>query len=384
MKLGVEVFFDEYVSEYEGKRIGLVTNMTGVDHQLRSTIDRFFNHEALNLVALYSPEHGIRGMAQAGEKVQSIEEDPHTGLPVYSLYGETRKPTPEMLQNIDVMVFDLQDIGARYYTYIYTMAYVMEACGEQGIEVTILDRPNPIGGDVVEGNFVEPELRSFVGLYPIPNRHGLTVGELAHLFKGEFGVKAQINVIPMTGWSRHMHFLDTDLLWVPPSPNVTSEEMCLLYPGTCLVEGTNLSEGRGTTRPFEYIGAPFINGMDLAEALNREGLPGVLARPVSFKPTFQKFEEEHCEGVQLHVVDRNQLHSVAVGLKLLTTIARMYPEDFEFLKYEEHRHYFFDLLVGTKDLREQILEGSIESFLKQMREDRLAFQKQREPYLLYK
>ncbi|KGX91193.1 exo-beta-N-acetylmuramidase NamZ family protein [Pontibacillus marinus] len=382
MKLGVETFFSDYTEAYSGKRIGLVTNMTGVDHELCSTIDHFYEHEKLNLVALYSPEHGIRGMAQAGEKVNS-NSDPYTGLPVYSLYGDTRKPSADMLQNIDVMVYDLQDIGSRYYTYIYTMAYVMQACGEQGIDFVVLDRPNPIGGIEVEGNLVEPELRSFVGLYPIPNRHGLTVGELAYLFKGEFDVKANLTVIPMTGWSRSMSFQDTDLLWVPPSPNVTSEEMCLLYPGTCLIEGTNLSEGRGTTRPFEYIGAPFINGMHLAKELNKARLPGVIARPVSFKPTFHKFEDEQCEGVQLHITNRNELKSLEVGVQLLVTISWLYQEAFRFEKYEEHKHYFFDLLAGTKSLRKSILAGEVNDYLEELDKQSLAFKKQREPYLLY-
>ncbi|MFC4803228.1 exo-beta-N-acetylmuramidase NamZ domain-containing protein [Neobacillus sp. GCM10023253] len=383
MKIGLDIFFEKYPPEFKGKRIGLVTNMTGVNQRLVPTIDLFHGHPDLHLTALYGPEHGIRGSAKEGEKVQSFV-DPHTNLPVYSLYGASKKPSKEMLDPVDVIFFDLQDIGARYYTFIYTMAYMMEACAEQGKQFVVLDRPNPISGTAVEGNLVEENVRSFVGLYPIPNRHGMTVGEMALLYKHEFGIDCDLTVIPMEGWNRQYYYDETGLFWIPPSPNTTGMDMATLYPGTCLVEGTNLSEGRGTTRPFEYIGAPYLDSYRLARAFNDKQLPGVLARPISFIPTYQKYKEVACEGVQLHVVDRRAIHSLKTGLALLETIADMYPYDFAFVQHEENQRYMFDLLAGTNELRNQIQNGQAHVFLEQCEAQSEAFKIQREPYLLYK
>lgn len=383
MKLGLDVFLEQYVEKFTGKRIGLVTNMTGVNSNLVPTIDIFHGHLYIKLTALFGPEHGIRGDAKEGETVAS-SIDPYTKLPVYSLYGETRKPNREMLDGVDVIVFDLQDIGTRYYTYIYTMAYVMEACAEFGKQFVVLDRPNPISGVGAEGNLVEEDVRSFVGLYPIPNRHGMTVGELALLFNHEFDIHCDLTVVPMSGWERKMFYDETGLHWVPPSPNTTGIDMSILYPGTCLVEGTNLSEGRGTTRPFEYIGAPYIEGYKLAKIFNEKKVPGVLARPVSFIPTYQKYKDEVCEGIQLHVVDRRNIHSLETGLLLLETIAHMYPDQFEFVQYNKQDRYFFDLLAGTKDLRTFILSGEVKLFLASCTKDLEAFNEQKKPYLLYK
>ena len=269
VKLGLDIFLENNYEQFKGKRVGLITNMTGVNEGLIPSIDLFHEHPGINLVALYGPEHGIRGDAKEGEKVES-SVDPYTGVPVYSLYGTSKKPSKEMLDPVDVIVFDLQDIGARYYTFIYTMAYVMEACAEHGKQFVVLDRPNPITGTAMEGNLVEEDVRSFVGLYPIPNRHGMTVGELALLFKYEFGINCELTIVPMDGWRRHMYYDETGLFWVPPSPNTTGIDMSVLYPGTCLVEGTNLSEGRGTTKPFEYVGAPYIDGYRLAKRFNEK------------------------------------------------------------------------------------------------------------------
>lgn len=383
MKLGVDVFLEQYVSKFVGKRIGLVTNMTGVNHRLTPTIDLFYDHPDINLTALYGPEHGIRGDAKEGEIVES-SIDKYTNLPVYSLYGASKKPSKEMLENVDVVVFDLQDIGARYYTFIYTMAYVMEACAEHGKHFVVLDRPNPISGVSMEGNIVQEDVRSFVGLYPLPNRHGMTVGELANLYKHEFGIHCELTVVPMNGWERRMYFDETGLLWVPPSPNTTGIDMSTLYPGTCLVEGTNLSEGRGTTRPFEYVGAPYIEGYLLAKRFNERKVPGVIARPVSFVPTYQKHKDKVCEGVQLHVVNRMELHSLKTGLTLLELIAEMYPDDFTFLQQGESKKYFFDLLAGTKTLREKILNGKVQGFLESSIAKLDSFSEIRKPYLIYK
>jgi uncharacterized protein YbbC (DUF1343 family) len=264
------------------------------------------------------------------------------------------------------------------------MAYMMEACAEQGKQFVVLDRPNPISGTAVEGNLVEENVRSFVGLYPIPNRHGMTVGELALLYKYEFGIDCDLTVIPMAGWEREQYYDETGLFWVPPSPNTTGIDMATLYPGTCLVEGTNLSEGRGTTRPFEYVGAPYLDSYRLARAFNDKQLPGVLARPISFIPTYQKHKEAACEGVQLHVVDRRAIHSLKTGLTLLEIIADIYPNDFAFVQHEENQRYMFDLLAGTNELRNQILNGRAHVFLEHCDAQSEAFKIRREPYLLYK
>lgn len=381
MKLGLEVFLETAYKQFKHQKIGLVTNMTGVNQQLIPAIDLFYHHPHIKLTALYAPEHGIRGDAKEGEKVTSTV-DPYTGLPVYSLYGTTRKPTKEMLEPVDVIVFDLQDIGSRYYTFIYTMAYVMEACMEEGKHVVVLDRPNPIGGIKMEGNVVEEDVRSFVGLLPIPNRHGMTVGELAVLFKHVFGYYCELTVIHMVGWRRTMYFDQTGLFWVPPSPNTPTLDMSMLYPGTCLVEGTNLSEGRGTTKPFEVIGAPFIDGQILASAFNQRNIPGVLARPTSFTPFYQKYKNQLCGGVQLHIEDRHLLNSVVTGILLLEIVASLYPDAFSFITNENNK-YFFDLLAGTKSLRQFILEEKAKVFVNACEDELESFRQVREPYLLY-
>ncbi|SHG46907.1 exo-beta-N-acetylmuramidase NamZ family protein [Ornithinibacillus halophilus] len=382
MKLGLDVFLENDYKQFKGQRIGLVTNMTGVNERLIPSIDLFHEHPEIELTALYAPEHGIRGDAKEGEKVESTI-DPYTGLPVFSLYGATRKPTKDMLEPVDVLVFDLQDIGSRYYTFIYTMAYVMEACKENGKQFVVLDRPNPVSGTKMEGNLVEEDVRSFVGLLPIPNRHGMTVGEMALLYKEEFGYDCELTVVPMQGWQRDMYFDQTGLFWVPPSPNTTNMDMSILYSGTCLVEGTNLSEGRGTTRPFELVGAPFIESQQLAKVFNEKKVPGVLARPTSFIPFYQKQKDVTCGGIQLHVEDRDQLNSLEAGIILLETIAELYPNEFEFIKNENEK-YFFDLLAGTKALKTMILEGKSREFLDSCNMSLESFQKLKEPYLLYK
>jgi uncharacterized protein YbbC (DUF1343 family) len=382
MKLGLDLFLETEYKEFQNQRIGLVTNMTGVDQRLNTTIDLFFEHSDIRLVALYGPEHGIRGNAKEGEKVTS-SIDNNTKLPAYSLYGETRRPTKEMMENVDVIVFDMQDIGSRYYTYIYTMAYVMEACAQYNKKMIVLDRPNPIAGINMEGNLVEEDVRSFVGLLPIPNRHGMTIGELAWMFRHEFGYTCDLTVVPMKNWTRDMYYDETGLLWVPPSPNTTNLDMNLLYTGTCLFEGTNISEGRGTTRPFEWIGAPFIDGQKLAKHVNEKRLPGVLARPVTFSPTYQKYNGQVCEGVQLHIIDREQVHSLKTGITLLESIVELYPSDFQFVK-NDHGKYFFDLLAGTKKLRTDIMNIQTDDFFEECNKQLIDFEKVKKQYHLYK
>lgn len=382
MEIGIDNFLNEHLNSVKDKNVGLVTNLTGVNKQLESTIDLLFNHPDIALKALYGPEHGIRGDLKEGEEVNS-SIDSKTTLPVYSLYGETRKPTDEMLENIDVIIFDLQDIGSRYYTYIYTMAYVMEACGENNIEFIVLDRPNPISGIKREGNIVDEDYTSFVGLTPILNRHGLTIGELALLFKNEFDYECNLTVVPMKGWKRSIHYDETDLFWIPPSPNTTSIDMCILYTGTCLFEGTNVSEGRGTTQPFEIIGAPYIDGMELAKKFNSRSLKGVIARPVSFKPTYQKYENELCYGVQLHITDRSEIEPLKSAINLISDITSLYPNSFEFREETESGKSFFDLLAGNGRLRQQILEGTTQDFFNKMDKQEKQFEKLIHPYLLY-
>lgn len=381
MKIGLDLFLEKDYQAFKGKRIGLLTNLTGVNEKLIPAIDLFHEHQDIHLTALYGPEHGIRGDAKEGEQVES-SIDPYTGLPVYSLYGASKKPSKEMLDPVDVIVFDLQDIGSRYYTYIYSMAYVMEACADYGKEFVVLDRPNPISGVSIEGNLVEEDVRSFVGLYPIPNRHGLTVGEIAQFYKHEMGIDCDLTVIKMEGWERQFYYDETDLFWVPSSPNTTGIDMTILYPGTCLIEGTNISEGRGTTKPFEYIGAPYIDGYQLAKAFNQKQLSGVLARPVSYVPNVQKYQGEVCEGVQLHIVDRKSFFSLQTGLTIIELIAEMYPHDFQFR--QQNGKYFFDLLAGTKKLRDIIFQGQTKAFLESCEVEVEQFQQQRQPYLLYK
>lgn len=327
IKLGIErkeLWFDKL----KDKRVGLLTNPTGVDHNLVSSIDIL--HSEINLVKLFSPEHGIRGDIQAGEKVSDYIDE-KTGIKVCTLYGDKKIPTEEMLSDIDVFVFDIQDVGSRLYTYIYSMSYVMQACGKYGKEVVIMDRPNPVGGVKVEGGYIEPECLSFVGLHPIPYRYGLTIGETARLFQGEFGVNCNLTVIPMEGWSRDMYYDQTGLPWVMPSPNMPTLDTAIVYNATCLYEGTNISEGRGTTKPFELVGAPFIKGNKLAEAMNRLNLPGVVFRPAYFTPTFSKHEGKLCGGVQLHVTDRDVFEPVRTGLFLLKEVKEQSGGNFEYL-----------------------------------------------------
>ncbi len=321
--------------------------------------------------------------AKEGEKFTDAVHR-STGIPVFSLYGQSKKPTDAMMEQVDVVVFDIQDIGARYYTYIYTMAYMMEACARTGKRMIVLDRPNPIGGEIVEGNLVNPDYTSFVGLYPIPNRYGMTVGELATLFNEEFHIQCELEVVPMEGWSRNSFHTETGLPWIPPSPNTTSLDMMLLYPGTCLVEGTNLSEGRGTTQPFEIIGAPFIDGEKLQDEVNALGLEGVRARALAFTPTYQKYNGELCEGIQLHITDRRKFRPVESVAQILAVIATMYDEELEFLEYGNLRHPMFDLLAGNDALRQGLLNGDIQSYLHQCNQDTENFMRTRERYLRYR
>ncbi|AJO21362.1 DUF1343 domain-containing protein [Weizmannia coagulans] len=383
-QLGVDVFLKEKVHLLKGKRVGLITNPTGVDQSLNSIVDRFARNPDIHLTALFGPEHGVRGSADAGAYVP-FYTDSKTGLPVYSLYGETKKPTPEMLKDVDVLVFDIQDVGARFYTYIYTMAYAMEAAKEKGIPFIVLDRPNPIGGTKVEGPVLNPAYSSFVGMYSIALRHGMTAGELTKYFNKECGIGADLTVVPMKGWHRDMYADDTPLQWVMPSPNMPTLDTAIVYPGAALIEGTNISEGRGTTRPFELIGAPFIDGDLLAEKLNALGLPGVRFRSASFTPTTSKWAGKLANGIQIHVTDRNVYQSVETGIAIVKTIHDLYPGQFTFRAEDKNGISYFDQLIGNGWVRQDINRGaSLKTIARKWQRDLGTWKKKREKYLMYK
>ncbi|MBG0917804.1 DUF1343 domain-containing protein [Exiguobacterium sp. SRB7LM] len=363
----------------KGKRVGLITNPTGINAERTSIVDLFDQSDDFELTALYGPEHGVRGDAQAGSTVSSYIDDV-TGLPVYSLYGATKKPTPEMLQDVDVLVFDIQDVGTRYYTYIYTMAYAMEAAAENGIPFVVLDRPNPQGGLRVDGPVLDPDYSSFIGLYPIPLKHGMTVGELARLFNTEYQIQADLEVVKMKGWKRSMMYEDTGLPFVMPSPNMPTTDTVNVYPATGLFEGTNLSEGRGTTKPFQLIGAPYIKAHEYANELNGLDLPGVAFRAASFTPTFSKHAGKLTHGVEVYVTDPSRFESTRTGIAMIQTAHSMYPDDFEFLAND-----FIKKLTGNAYVKDMILEGApLEDILTKIEDERDAFLPIRKEYLLYK
>lgn len=362
MKLGVEMLLSKYRYLLSGKRIGVVTNYSVCDGSLISVIDRLTTHSEWSVTKLFGPEHGVLNCAKEGEHVAS-DIDKHSGIEALSLYGALRKPTNEMLKDIDVLVMDLQDVGCRYYTNMNTINYCIEACADSDVPCLVLDRPNPLGGVTREGNLLEEQFSSFVGMSGIPVRHGLTMGELAVFHNGRLSRPAQLTVVRMEGWQRQMTWANTGLPFVPPSPNTSGLEMVWLYPGTCLFEGTNVSEGRGTTHPFEIIGAPYIDGHRLAQAFNKRNLAGVVARPTYFVPAYKKYAGEVCEGVQLHITNYETLRPVRVGISLLQIICDMYPDSFEFLSAGEDGRLQFDLLAGTDQLRRDIEAGRGLDFL---------------------
>jgi len=377
---GLEVLLTDSIHLVRNLEVGLITNHTGIDGGRVHAIDRLAEAPELELAALFSPEHGIRGEAEGGVGIES-QTDPNTGLPIFSLYGETRKPTPEMLRGLDALLFDIQDVGARYYTYVSTMALAMEAAGEAGIPFFVLDRPNPIGGVAVQGNILDPAFASFVGMFPVPMRHGMTPGELARLFQGEFGIRVPLTVVPLENWRRTLLFGDTGLPWVPPSPNMPSVESALHYPGTCLFEGTNLSVGRGTDRAFQLVGAPWLNADSLKSALDGYGMPGVRFEPVTFTPRAPgdgKFGDQEVHGVRL-VYEDPAYDPTYAALALLLEARRQSAARWEW------RPSHFDRLAGTDRLREGIEAGlGIEALRVGWDEALEAFRRMREPYLLYR
>jgi uncharacterized protein YbbC (DUF1343 family) len=403
VKLGVEVFLEKHLDLVKSKRAGLITNPTGIDSAATSTITLFANTPDIHLAALYGPEHGVRGDAQAGEYVP-FDREKKLDIPVFSLYGQSKTPDqdmlanidesmrsfdtndegkiiePPMVENIDVLVFDIQDVGTRIYTYIATMAYAMQTCAENNKEFIVLDRPNPINGIDMEGPTLEyPKYSSFVGLYPIPVRHGMTVGELALLFNANFlSQKTNLTVIPMMGWERSMWFDKTTLPWIRPSPNMPSLETATVYPGQVFLEGTNISEGRGTTKPFEIFGAPWIDGTQLAKALNELKLPGVRFREAQFTPGFSKYQGQFCKGAQIHVIDRTRFKPFETSMHIIQLIMDMNADQFLF-----HAEYF-DKIMGTAIVREELEEHhDVTEIMNKFCDNLDVFRILRKPFLLY-
>jgi uncharacterized protein YbbC (DUF1343 family) len=374
-------------STLDGKRFGVVCNPASVDGELRHVADQFARHQTAELVALFGPQHGFRSDVQDNMIETGHGEDCVRRVPVYSLYSETREPTAQMLQGLDVLVIDLQDVGSRIYTFIYTMANCLIACRKHGVKAIVCDRPNPIAGVDVEGPMLVPGFESFVGQYPIPMRHGMTIGELAQLFNAEFGIGAELSVEKMTGWRREMYFDATCLPWVMPSPNMPTLDTAIVYPGTVLFEGTNVSEGRGTTRPFEIVGAPWPVAERFAEQMNALGLGGVFFRPVVFEPTFQKHAKTTCAGAQMHVLDRGAFRPVEAGVALIKAFRDAGPNQFAWRlpPYEYERTKMpIDILAGSSELREQIESGaSAHDIARSWTTPVGAFVKTRERYLLY-
>jgi len=376
LRLGLTILLKDRPDLIEGKTVGLITNSTGINESLQDNISLLIGNLNANLKAIFSPEHGLWGAMQDAISIPSVQYD-QVKIPIYSLYGKTNKPAPEMLEGIDVLLFDIQDVGVRFYTYISTMAMAMKACAENGVEFIVLDRPNPINGNVLEGNVLDPQFSSFVGYLPILLRHGMMVGELAQLFNEHFHIGANLSVVAMEGWKRDMWFNDTGLQWVMPSPNMPTLDTATVYPGTCLFEGTNLSEGRGTTKPFEIIGAPWIDAHKLADSLNSLSLHGVKFRPVYFIPIFSKHKDQICGGVQVHVLDRNKFTPVKTALNMIEIIKRVYPDEFKWLPH-------FDLLMGTDKTRIDLSDGSpVDDIILSWKDEISDFEKIRSKYLIY-
>lgn len=389
VRTGLERVLSDEAAVLRGKRIGLIANPTAVNAELAHAVDLLANVDGVELAALFGPEHGLRSEAQDMIAVGEVR-DPRTGLIVYSLYGADEAsltPTDESLAGLDALVFDIQDVGSRYYTYVWTMVLAMRACARHGIEMVVLDRPNPIGGDLVEGGAIAPGYESFVGLCSVPNRHGMTAGEIAIMMRARESLDVALSVVSMEGWSRSMQYADTGLPWVMPSPNMPTYDTALVYPGMCLVEGTELSEGRGTTRPFELAGAGFVDGAALAEALASDALPGLVCRPLSFRPTFQKFGGESCGGVQLHVTNPRSFRPYLTGVAFVAAVQRLYPEQFA---WRVRAYEFvddkpaFDLLTGGDQVRQAIEAGApLPDIARSWVEGEEAFRTERSPHLLY-
>jgi len=388
VKAGLDVFLVNHLSKLEGKRVGIITNQTGIASSGEHIVNILSSIEGLSIGALYAPEHGIRGDLPDATKMASYM-DKRTGIQVWSLYGEHLKPTQEMLEDVDVLIYDIQDVGARFYTFISTMGLAMEAASEYGKQFIVLDRPNPINGVTIEGPIIEEQFYSLVGQYPIPVRYGMTPGEMAWMIKGEKWMKGMeeldLKVIPMEGWQRTMWFDQTGLPWIKPSPNIPSIFAAAVYPGLCLIEALNLSEGRGTMRPFEQIGAPWINSHKLAETMNFCRLPGIYFKPITFTPVtlphaapWNKYRDQDVNGLNLIITDRERLRPLQVMVHLLVALKKHYPAELELRKNLER-------LIGIPSFRRSIENlRSPEEILAEWEPGIKAFEKARQKYLLYK
>lgn len=387
VRLGVEVLLEDeaFLSLVRGKRVGLITNQTGVDGELRPTYLVLNDSPDVNLVALFGPEHGLFGEAGAGERVGEMVE-PQTGLVVHSLYGETRRPRPEWLEEIDILLYDIQDIGARGFTYIYSMAYAMEECGRQGVQFAVLDRPNPCGGDIVDGNILNPDYYSgFVGLYPIPYMYGLTPGETARLFNGEYNnPQCELYVVPMRGWHRSMRHDDTGLPWIPSTRLITTPDtsFCTIMTGI-IGEIRAVSIGVGTELPFEVLGAPFIDAQEFADAMNAKHLPGVRFEPTTFVPTRDPYQGEECHGVRIVITDSHRIRPVQGEVHLMEVLQRLYPEQHIFSE-DIAGPWLFDEVWGTDTIGDMIEAGATaDEVIATWQDDFDEFMQIREKYLIY-
>lgn len=387
VKLGIEQLLAAPPAWMKDKKLGLLCNQASTDSMFRHSRDLIFSTFPGSLTCLFTPQHGF-----FCEKQDNMIESDHaldavTGLPVFSLYGETREPSQEMFEHMDILLVDLVDVGTRVYTFMYTLAYCLQAAARLGKKVVVLDRPNPVGGDLLEGNLVEDEYRSFVGLYPIPMRHGLTFGELGQLFNTHFGIHADYDVIRMDGWQRQMYFAETGLPWLFPSPNMPTEATALVYPGQVIWEGTNISEGRGTTLPFEIFGAPFIEYDKVVAVVSKKDLPGCILRPLVFQPTSNKWAGQDCKGFQLHVTDLRAFRPYRTSLTLLQATSQLYPEEFKLKPppYEyEYEKMPLDLIIGSRSIRKAVLDGAdVEELEATWQADLLEFDDVRQKCLLY-
>jgi uncharacterized protein YbbC (DUF1343 family) len=387
VRLGVERLLEEQPQAIKGSRIGLICNQASVNHHFEHVADLFANHSAVDLRVLFGPQHGIRGDVQDNMIETGHATDRKTGLPVYSLYSETREPTESMLKDVDTIVFDMQDVGCRIYTFVYTMANCMRAARQYRKRVVVCDRPNPINGVGVAGNILDPEFASFVGQFPIPTRHGMTPGELALLFNDHFNIGCELEVISLDGWSRELWLDETDTPWVLPSPNMPTIDSATVFPGTVHFEGTQMSEGRGTTKPFELIGAPYIDPDQYADHLNNLGLTGVYFRACVFQPTFQKHAKVSCGGVQVHVTDRDAFEPVSAGIAMVKAAFDLYPDEFRW-KEAPYEYVFdknpFDVISGTDEIRKAFEQGTaLEEIIEGWQEPLQGFLETRKKYLLY-
>lgn len=387
VKTGIELVTQKWPKSLAGKRVGLLCHPASVTSGYVHSADVFAKMKQIKLACFFGPQHGIRGETQANMVEWEGFSDPKTMHPVYSLYGDHRKPTPEMLDCMDVMAVDLQDVGARYYTYIWTMDLCMKACMELNKSVVVLDRPNPVNGIDMEGTVLDEKFFSFVGLRRMPIRHGMTIAEIANYLKGEYHKTLDLHIIKMEGYKRNQYFDETGLPWVMPSPNIPTLDTAVVYPGMCLLEGTNLSEGRGTTRPFEFFGAPYIDPEKLTEALNLQKIPGVHFRPAYFKPTFSKYKDKLCAGAQMHVLNRRAFKPFFTALSIIKTVRDIYKGLFEWASgpYEyERRKNPIDILCGTSRIRTLIEGGEpVKNIEKWYGTELKEFSKLRSQYLLY-